>query len=223
MVSVCFVAGFGGGGARSSSWGDFLLDTISGLVFDAAEEDVEFRAGIPRQLLLVRREQVGRERGSQPAADAEAHTPGPFSHEPSPLLGWPAGLGGLGTHGSAARCVSGSPRSCAHSRSVPGADRGQDCRGRTREISAWRSPGGARPSCFPGSLVRLSWVYVEKAALVGWFEEMRELVLNWAKVLSLPEAVTLVICFSRGKSRDCISRIPFQAKSQKWIFVCVCP
>ncbi|CAK6441579.1 unnamed protein product [Pipistrellus nathusii] len=37
---------------QSSSWGDFLLDTISGLVFDAAEEDVEFRAGIPRQLLL---------------------------------------------------------------------------------------------------------------------------------------------------------------------------
>uniref|UniRef100_G1PWF8 Bifunctional lysine-specific demethylase and histidyl-hydroxylase n=1 Tax=Myotis lucifugus TaxID=59463 RepID=G1PWF8_MYOLU len=42
----------GGGGACSSSWGDFLLDTISGLVFDAAKEDVAFRAGIPRQLLL---------------------------------------------------------------------------------------------------------------------------------------------------------------------------
>ncbi|XP_036208624.1 ribosomal oxygenase 2 isoform X2 [Myotis myotis] len=38
---------------QSSSWGDFLLDTISGLVFDAAKEDVAFRAGIPRQLLLV--------------------------------------------------------------------------------------------------------------------------------------------------------------------------
>ncbi|XP_036208626.1 ribosomal oxygenase 2 isoform X4 [Myotis myotis] len=37
---------------QSSSWGDFLLDTISGLVFDAAKEDVAFRAGIPRQLLL---------------------------------------------------------------------------------------------------------------------------------------------------------------------------
>ncbi|XP_045439998.1 ribosomal oxygenase 2 isoform X3 [Pipistrellus kuhlii] len=37
---------------QSSSWGDFLLDAVSGLVFDAAEEDVEFRAGIPRQLLL---------------------------------------------------------------------------------------------------------------------------------------------------------------------------
>ncbi|XP_020926351.1 bifunctional lysine-specific demethylase and histidyl-hydroxylase MINA isoform X1 [Sus scrofa] len=37
---------------QSSSWGDFLLDTISGLVFDMAKADVEFRAGIPRQLLL---------------------------------------------------------------------------------------------------------------------------------------------------------------------------
>nr|XP_037858342.1 ribosomal oxygenase 2 isoform X2 [Chlorocebus sabaeus] len=37
----------------ASSWGDFLLDTISGLVFDTAKEDVELRAGIPRQLLLV--------------------------------------------------------------------------------------------------------------------------------------------------------------------------
>ena len=39
-------------GPHSSSWGDFLLDTISGLVFDMAKADVEFRAGIPRQLLL---------------------------------------------------------------------------------------------------------------------------------------------------------------------------
>ncbi|XP_078214675.1 ribosomal oxygenase 2 isoform X8 [Callithrix jacchus] len=38
---------------QNNSWGDFLLDTISGLVFDTAEEDVELRAGIPRQLLLV--------------------------------------------------------------------------------------------------------------------------------------------------------------------------
>ncbi|XP_062950468.1 ribosomal oxygenase 2 isoform X2 [Cynocephalus volans] len=37
---------------QNNSWGDFLLDTISGLVFDTAKEDVEFRAGIPRQLLL---------------------------------------------------------------------------------------------------------------------------------------------------------------------------
>lgn len=41
-------------GVCSSSWGDFLLDTISGLVFDTAKEDLAFRAGIPRQLLLVR-------------------------------------------------------------------------------------------------------------------------------------------------------------------------
>lgn len=40
-------------GACSSSWGDFLLDTMSGLVFDTTKEDVELRAGIPRQLLLV--------------------------------------------------------------------------------------------------------------------------------------------------------------------------
>ncbi|XP_045857834.1 ribosomal oxygenase 2 isoform X2 [Meles meles] len=38
---------------QNNSWGDFLLDTISGLVFDTAKEDLEFRAGIPRQLLLV--------------------------------------------------------------------------------------------------------------------------------------------------------------------------
>ncbi|XP_014440885.1 ribosomal oxygenase 2 isoform X2 [Tupaia chinensis] len=38
---------------QNSSWGDILLDTISGLVFDTAKEDVALRAGIPRQLLLV--------------------------------------------------------------------------------------------------------------------------------------------------------------------------
>ncbi|XP_007951964.1 ribosomal oxygenase 2 [Orycteropus afer afer] len=37
---------------QNSSWGDFLLDTISGLVFDTAKEDLELRAGLPRQLLL---------------------------------------------------------------------------------------------------------------------------------------------------------------------------
>ncbi|XP_047732255.1 ribosomal oxygenase 2 isoform X8 [Prionailurus viverrinus] len=37
---------------QNNSWGDFLLDTMSGLVFDTAKEDLEFRAGIPRQLLL---------------------------------------------------------------------------------------------------------------------------------------------------------------------------
>ena len=41
-------------GSCNSSWGDLLLDAISGLVFDTAKEDLEFRAGIPRQLLLVR-------------------------------------------------------------------------------------------------------------------------------------------------------------------------
>ncbi|XP_074245286.1 ribosomal oxygenase 2 isoform X2 [Saimiri boliviensis] len=38
---------------QNNSWGDFLLDTIPGLVFDTAKEGVELRAGIPRQLLLV--------------------------------------------------------------------------------------------------------------------------------------------------------------------------
>ncbi|XP_006868658.1 PREDICTED: bifunctional lysine-specific demethylase and histidyl-hydroxylase MINA isoform X2 [Chrysochloris asiatica] len=38
---------------QNSSWGDFVLDTISGLVFDTAKEDMELRAGLPRQLLLV--------------------------------------------------------------------------------------------------------------------------------------------------------------------------
>uniref|UniRef100_A0A9L0RQI5 Bifunctional lysine-specific demethylase and histidyl-hydroxylase n=2 Tax=Equus caballus TaxID=9796 RepID=A0A9L0RQI5_HORSE len=37
---------------QNNSWGDFLLDTISGLVFDTAKEDLELRAGLPRQLLL---------------------------------------------------------------------------------------------------------------------------------------------------------------------------
>ncbi|XP_016055168.1 PREDICTED: bifunctional lysine-specific demethylase and histidyl-hydroxylase MINA isoform X2 [Miniopterus natalensis] len=47
---------------QNSSWGDFLLDTISGLVFDAAKEDVAFRAGIPRQLLLVETTTAARRR-----------------------------------------------------------------------------------------------------------------------------------------------------------------
>ncbi|XP_004645780.1 ribosomal oxygenase 2 isoform X2 [Octodon degus] len=38
---------------QNNSWGDFLLDAISGLVFDTAKEDVELRSGIPRQLLMV--------------------------------------------------------------------------------------------------------------------------------------------------------------------------
>ncbi|XP_055994570.1 ribosomal oxygenase 2 isoform X2 [Sorex fumeus] len=38
---------------QNNSWGDFLLDTISGIVFETAKEDVELRAGVPRQLLLA--------------------------------------------------------------------------------------------------------------------------------------------------------------------------
>ncbi|XP_004706501.1 ribosomal oxygenase 2 [Echinops telfairi] len=37
---------------QNSCWGDCLLDTIPGLVFDIAKEDVALRAGLPRQLLL---------------------------------------------------------------------------------------------------------------------------------------------------------------------------
>lgn len=79
------------------------MDALSGLVFDAAEEDVGFRAGIPRRLLLVRRKQGGPERAHSQAADAVAHipgTPGPCSQEPSsPSCADPAELGGLGRTG----------------------------------------------------------------------------------------------------------------------------
>lgn len=90
--------GFVVGGACSSSWGDFLLDTISGLVFDAAKEDVAFRAGIPRQLLLVRRRQVGKGELTAPAADTVADIQGPqgrshMSHHPFSCAD-PAELGG---------------------------------------------------------------------------------------------------------------------------------
>ncbi|XP_042532602.1 ribosomal oxygenase 2 isoform X1 [Dipodomys spectabilis] len=37
---------------QNNSWGDFLLDTISGLVFDTLKEDMDLRTGIPRQLLM---------------------------------------------------------------------------------------------------------------------------------------------------------------------------
>ncbi|XP_039246904.1 ribosomal oxygenase 2-like isoform X1 [Pipra filicauda] len=35
-----------------SSWGDFLLDAVPGLVFDTAKDDVALRTSIPRQLLM---------------------------------------------------------------------------------------------------------------------------------------------------------------------------
>ncbi|XP_039246905.1 ribosomal oxygenase 2-like isoform X2 [Pipra filicauda] len=43
-----------------SSWGDFLLDAVPGLVFDTAKDDVALRTSIPRQLLMdeIRREMV---------------------------------------------------------------------------------------------------------------------------------------------------------------------
>ncbi|XP_064008304.1 ribosomal oxygenase 2 isoform X3 [Pogoniulus pusillus] len=37
---------------QNNSWGDFLLDTIPGLVFETAKDDVVLRTSIPRQLLM---------------------------------------------------------------------------------------------------------------------------------------------------------------------------
>ncbi|GAB1300356.1 Ribosomal oxygenase 2 [Apodemus speciosus] len=37
---------------QNNSWGDCLLDSISGLVFDIAKEDVALRTGIPRRMLM---------------------------------------------------------------------------------------------------------------------------------------------------------------------------
>ncbi|XP_054983033.1 ribosomal oxygenase 2 isoform X2 [Sorex araneus] len=38
---------------QNNSWGDFFLDTIPGIVFETAKEDMALRAGVPRQLLLA--------------------------------------------------------------------------------------------------------------------------------------------------------------------------
>ncbi|XP_036059379.1 ribosomal oxygenase 2 isoform X1 [Onychomys torridus] len=37
---------------QNNSWGDFLLDSISGLVFDIAKEDVALRTGMPLKMLM---------------------------------------------------------------------------------------------------------------------------------------------------------------------------
>ncbi|XP_029434806.1 ribosomal oxygenase 2 isoform X2 [Rhinatrema bivittatum] len=37
---------------QNSSWGDYLLDVIPGLVFDGMKDNVELRKGVPRQLLM---------------------------------------------------------------------------------------------------------------------------------------------------------------------------
>lgn len=37
---------------QNNSWGDCLLDSISGFVFDIAKEDVTLRSGMPRRMLL---------------------------------------------------------------------------------------------------------------------------------------------------------------------------
>ncbi|XP_050004665.1 ribosomal oxygenase 2 isoform X1 [Alexandromys fortis] len=37
---------------QNNSWGDFLLDSISALVFDIAKEDVALRTGIPQRMLM---------------------------------------------------------------------------------------------------------------------------------------------------------------------------
>lgn len=71
----------------SSSWGDFLLDTISGLVFDTAKADVALRAGIPRQLLLVRSEGRWGGRGSCGSRPGPQN-PSPHMSQACLLLGW---------------------------------------------------------------------------------------------------------------------------------------
>lgn len=43
---------------QNNSGGDYLLDSISGLVFDIAKEDVALRTGMPRRMLMVRTEAV---------------------------------------------------------------------------------------------------------------------------------------------------------------------
>lgn len=120
--------GFAVGGACSSSWGDFLLDTISGLVFDAAKEDVAFRAGIPRQLLLVRGRQVGRGGLTAPAADAVADIQGP-----------------QGPFHTSHRAIVPSPALTPQSRVVEDAREGHTCDreaavlcGRTAPLCSWR-------------------------------------------------------------------------------------
>lgn len=91
--------------APSSSWGDCLLDTFSGLVFDAAKEDVALRAGIPRQLLLVRVILV-RVRGGGPWGQRQQRLPGRPQGGPSCESRGPAraecGAGGCGPRAGAA-------------------------------------------------------------------------------------------------------------------------
>lgn len=47
-----------------SSWGDFLLDAIPGLVFNTAKEDVALRTSIPRKLLMVSKKVWGKSSAS---------------------------------------------------------------------------------------------------------------------------------------------------------------
>lgn len=47
-----------------SSWGDFLLDAIPGLVFNTAKEDVALRTSIPRRLLMVSKRVWGKNSAS---------------------------------------------------------------------------------------------------------------------------------------------------------------
>lgn len=77
----------------SSSWGDFLLDSISGLVFDTAKEDMALRAGMPLRMLMVRPEAV---RNKWQARDQAGEVlplrdPRPSSQmKQASLLCWPA-------------------------------------------------------------------------------------------------------------------------------------
>lgn len=55
-----------------SSWGDFLLDAIPGLVFSTAKEDVALRTSIPRKLLMVSKQVWGKSSASSGNFSTEA-------------------------------------------------------------------------------------------------------------------------------------------------------
>lgn len=116
--------------APSSSWGDCLLDTVSGLVFDAVKEDVALRAGIPRQLLLVRvilvRVRVGGPRGQRQQRLPGRPQGGPFCESRGPARA-ECRAGGCGPRAGAA-----PPSRCRPLPDVPVA-------GPVGTLAEWRS------------------------------------------------------------------------------------
>uniref|UniRef100_A0A8P0SWS1 Bifunctional lysine-specific demethylase and histidyl-hydroxylase n=1 Tax=Canis lupus familiaris TaxID=9615 RepID=A0A8P0SWS1_CANLF len=115
---------------QNSSWGDCLLDTVSGLVFDAVKEDVALRAGIPRQLLLVRvilvRVRVGGPRGQRQQRLPGRPQGGPFCESRGPARA-ECRAGGCGPRAGAA-----PPSRCRPLPDVPVA-------GPVGTLAEWRS------------------------------------------------------------------------------------